>query len=325
VNLRAPMLAVLGLLAATVADLAVAGGGNGVGFRIIRAESNGRPFDIAVWYPTDAPMQSIEYGSARVSGQAAPNAPNAPIKAGHWPLVVFAHGYSGSGIGSATIAEIVASYGVVWAAPDFADEVSEVRIAGMPTGNLQDALRHLGNKPPSLSDYGYRIDQMRATVERLLAGNDFAIDPDHVALAGHSLGAWTAMHLAFEEPRAKAIVLYSMGELNYLYKRERFFSAEDLSRLNIPAYYVYGSKERQAVQRFGPPNSVFAYRNTSSPACLAEVAGGNHFVYVNREVARGNGGSAEQLQRIAEGTVSFLARHLLAMPVRVAANECKPR
>jgi pimeloyl-ACP methyl ester carboxylesterase len=290
-----------------------------VGYRIVRAEDQGRAFNIAVWYPTDAVSAAIEYGTSHVAGQAAQDA---PVKAGRWPLVVFAHGYSGSGIGSATIAEIVAGHGVVWAAPDLDDEVVEVRIAGKTTGNIRQALRKLDDKPPSLENYGYRIGQMRATLDKMLALREFDVDEGNVALAGHSLGGWTAMHLAFADQRPRALVLYSMGELNYLYKRQRFFAPQELSQLSIPAYFVYGSREREAVKRYGPTNSEFAYRNVHGPACLAEVRGGNHFVYVNREVAR-SGGDDDQLRRIADGTLSFLGRYLLGMPVRVAANECK--
>jgi hypothetical protein len=79
-----------------------------VGYRVLHAE--GRRFDVAVWYLTKLPSATIKYGTARVRDSAAPDAPE---KQGPWPLVVFAHGYLGSGIGSATIAEVVASYGVI--------------------------------------------------------------------------------------------------------------------------------------------------------------------------------------------------------------------
>jgi pimeloyl-ACP methyl ester carboxylesterase len=156
----------------------------------------------------------------------------------------------------------------------------------------------------------------------MLAAPEFNVAADKIALAGHSLGGWTALHLALSDARPRVIVLYSMGELNYLFKRQRFFSPEELSQLRIPAYFTYGSREREALKGDGPTNSEFAYRNVQVPACLAEVRGGNHFVYVNREVAR-SGGNDDQLRRIAEGTASFLGHYLLGGAVKVAANECK--
>lgn len=292
----------------------------GVGYRVIQAEVNGRTINIAVWYPADVAPASITYGTAHVAGTAVKDA---PVKRGSWPLVVFAHGYSGSGIGSATLAETVASYGFVWAAPDLTDEIVEVRINGPVTGNIRDALRKLGDKPPSLDTYGYRIEQTRSTLDTLLARPEFNLDAERITLAGHSLGAWTVMHLALVDPRPKSIVLYSMGELNYLFKHERFFSEEELSQLKIPAFYLYGSKEKQAVERFGPPNSVFAYRNTRAQSCLVEIRGGNHFVYVNREVAHDNGGNVTQLQRIGQATASFLGHYLTGLDNKVIADQCK--
>ncbi len=292
-----------------------------VGFRIIQAETNGRKVNIAVWYPTDVPPKAITYGTAKVPGMAARDA---PPKKGKWPLVIFVHGYSGSSIGSATLAETVTRYGFIWAAPDISDEATEVRISGNVTGDIRQALHNLGAKPPSLPTYGYRIDETRLTLDSILTRSEFEINHDQIALAGHSLGGWTAMHLLRMDERFRAVILYSMGELNYLFKQERFFSPEELSQLKVPAFFLYGSEEFYAVEKYGPPNSIYSYRNTNrAPACLVEIRGGNHFVYIDRAVARENGGTPLQIQRIGEATVSFLGHYLLGLGNKVIADQCK--
>ena len=211
----------------------------------------------------------------------------------------------------------------MFAAPDLSDEVVTTRIAGEATGTFEDALKALTVAPPSVSAYAYRMDQMRATLDAMLAKVEFKIDPNRVVLAGHSLGAWTAVNLALTETRHKALVLYSMGELNYLYKQQRIFPADVIARLTVPVAYYYGSLEKQAVTAFGPTNAQFAYDTTSGRACIAEVRDGNHFVYVNREIAPQSGGTPLQLQRIAESTLSFLGQYVLGVQTKVFANACK--
>lgn len=291
-----------------------------VGYRTIAINVAGATVNVAVWYPTDTAAKPASYGISRIAGTAAIEA---PVKRGSWPLIVFAHGYSGSGAGSARIAEVMASYGWVFAAPDLSDDIVTTRIVGKATGTFEDALRALTAAPPSASTYAYRMDQMRATLDAMLAKVEFKVDANRVVLAGHSLGAWTAVNLALEETRHKALVLYSMGELNYLYKQERIFPADVLARINVPVAYYYGSIEKQAVTTFGPPNAQFAYDATRGQACIAEIRDGNHFVYVNREIAPKSGGTPLQLQRIAESTLSFLGQYVLGVQTKVFANACK--
>lgn len=239
-----------------------------------------------------------------------------------WPLIVFAHGYSGGGTGSSELARSVASCGFIWAAPDLSDEVTEVRIQSQPTGNIRAALKQLTARPPTLENYGYRIRELRVTLEAVLRAPPVSVDTNRIALAGHSLGAWTAVNLAVGEPRVRALILYSMGELNYLYRHERFFEPEQLARLKVPSYLTYGSREKQALGAGQSTNSEYSFQHIGGPACLAPVAAGNHFVYVDRAHASG-GGSDDQLQRIALGTVSFLRHYLLGFETPVAATACR--
>lgn len=292
-----------------------------VGYRVLRVPVGGKTIAVAVWYPTEAPPGPIVYGTARVAGRAAPDA---PLKPGPWPLVLFAHGYSGSGTGSAAIAEGVAKAGYVWAAPDFSDAVAEVRIDGPVTGDLRDALRDLQEKPPSMENHGYRVEEARAVLRALLEDGQWSIDPDRVALAGHSLGGWTVVWLALEDPRPRALVLYSMGELNYLFKKSRLVGSRDLARLRRPVYLTYGERERVAL-RGRSPNTLYALDHLGGPACAVEIRGGGHFVYVDREVAGRQGGTSVQRARIAQATAAFLDREFRGANGPVPADRCRDR
>jgi pimeloyl-ACP methyl ester carboxylesterase len=287
---------------------------------MIQVPVSGRSIDVAVWYPTAADPTHQGYGTANVAGQAAVDA---PVKPGPWPLLVFSHGYSGSGVGSASIAELVAASGYVVAAPDHGDKVTEVRIRAKPTGNIRHALEDLGRTPPSLESHGYRPAEVRAVMDVLLGSEEFSVHPRQVALAGHSLGGWTAINTALRDPRPRALVLYSMGELHWLMSKQRFFGPDELARLGVPVFYFYGSREADAVEDRGSVNARFAYQHTKAPACIVEVKGGNHFVYVSKAVAPRSGGNALQLRRIAQATVSFLDRVLKGEGSAVMAEECR--
>ena len=305
------------LLAGSVASVRA----HEVGYRVLRVPVGGKSIAVAVWYPTEASSRPIVYGTARVAGRAAADA---PLKPGRWPLVLFAHGYSGSGTGSAAIAEGVARAGYVWAAPDFSDVVSEVRIDGPVTGNLRDALRNLKDKPPSMENHGYRVEEARAVLRALRDDPEWSIDPERIALAGHSLGGWTVVRLALDDPRPRPLVLYSMGELNYLFKNARIVTGRDLARLRGPAYLTYGERERTAL-RGRSPNTLYVLAHLGGPACAVEIRGGSHFVYVHREVAGRQGGTSVQLARIAQATAAFLDREFRGADGPVPADHCRNR
>jgi dienelactone hydrolase len=305
------ILAVLALAGAVTARGAV-------GHRVLHVTVNGTTIAVAVWYPADGDEHAVTYGSARVPGRAAVDA---PVKSGPWPLVVFAHGYSGSGSGSAFLGERAAAAGYVWAAPDYTDAVTEVRLEGRPTGDLRGALKDLREKPPSLKNHGHRVDQTRAVLDMLLGAPDFPIDRDRVALAGHSLGGWTAVHTARADARVRALVLYSMGELNYLFKRQHIVNGAELARLRAPVYLTYGSREKAALKG-REPNTLYTYRHWGGPACVVEIRGGDHFVYVDPAAAGRHGGTDRQRARIADATATFLDRVLRGRSALPPTDQC---
>ncbi len=104
-----------------------------------------------------------------------------PVAPGRYPLVVFSHGVTASGPAYVGVIKKVAAKGYVVALPTFP-------LTSGPDGwhNLID----VQNQP---ADVSFTIGQMlhrSAASSGLLAGH---LDPDAVAVAGHSLGAITSL------------------------------------------------------------------------------------------------------------------------------------
>jgi dienelactone hydrolase len=308
-----------------------------VGYTVVTVTvpATGSTVPVAVWYPTDTLETTVVYGSGQSGSINGSAALNAPVKAGSWPLLVFAHGFSGGGIGSAEITEAVGRAGYVVACPDLSDAVMCVRTTGPASGTITQALDYLTAHPfNGTTTYDYRPKEFRGVLDALLGRKDLNIDAGKVAVGGHSLGGWTAMSAAAGDSRVKASVLYSMGELNWYYTGMRYFEAPFFQALGIPTIYFYGSKEQDMVAAaHTTPNgygdwwpltvSKFEYYYSPSPAYLLQVNGGNHFVYNSAAVANASAGTAQQFAAITASTTQFLDKHLKGLTVAVTADQSK--
>jgi predicted dienelactone hydrolase len=136
-----------------------------VGFRVTQATGpDGKPFVIAVWYPTDArPWPTTMIGPMLMSV-----AKEGAIAGHGLPLIVISHGNGGGPGGHADLAMALASAGYVVAAP-------------MHTGDNFADQGALG----SASFFNARSQQLRATVDHMLAAW-----PGHEHIDGRRLGAY---------------------------------------------------------------------------------------------------------------------------------------
>jgi dienelactone hydrolase len=134
---------------------------------------------------------------------------NAPAArpAGSFPLVVFAHGFAGTPGLYSSLLRSWARAGYVVAAPVF-----PLESASAPGG-------------PDESDLINEPTDVRFVITRLLIENSAAasplaglLDPLHIAVAGHSDGAETALAVAysrrFRDPRVSAAVIMSGAEIS---------------------------------------------------------------------------------------------------------------
>jgi predicted dienelactone hydrolase len=162
-----------------------------VGTMEFEAETEFHSTTVAVWYPALNPVgaqERITYhqymlGLGRIvpwQGHAIENA-TPDESGGPYPLVIFAHGLYLARFGSSYLSEHLASHGFVVMAIDYADSLR--------TSWTIDVDLSMYTRP---KDVSWQIDYADALTD---AGGALAglIDTQHVAVVGHSYGAYTAL------------------------------------------------------------------------------------------------------------------------------------
>lgn len=279
---------------------------------------------VAVWYPTAAQPKPYNYAGSTSGNVAVDATPYA--ESGPYPLLVFSHGYGGSGLGAVFLTEALAARGWIVASPDHHDRHSAVRIR---TGQVEDydrraLLQHAKEIAASSyedrGEYLYRLDEIKAVLDRMLASDLFGrlIDQNRIAVGGHSFGGFTALGLCgtIEErrdARIKAVLLFSTGAGGYL------FSEDELSVVRVPSMLFLGEREKEAMRGRDMTMAEIAdkiYRNMPPPKYFLEVKGANHLSFNNRftgrRAARLLGGDDERLfDVIRRYSIAFLEKHVV--------------
>ena len=297
-----------------------------VGFQVLelnyRKSGHEDTLTVAVWYPTRAQPNLHQYGGSTtgmVAINARPDHARAP-----YPLLVFSHGYGGSGLSSLFLTEALASRGWIVACPDHHDPHPAVRIK---TGQKQDLdrgqfLRHVreiaSSGPADRDKYLYRLEELQLVLERILSSETFGpiIDKSRVAVGGHSFGGFTALGLCGtipkrHDPRIKAVLLFSTGAGSYL------FTEEELSAVRVPSMLFMGEKERYQLRGSKTMLELQEriFRSFSPPKYFLVVKGASHFSFNNRFSeslwARLLSGSETQFEVIRRYSIAFLERHVL--------------
>ena len=182
-----------------------------VGTTEFKEETDFHPTTVQVWYPAlnpDAQPEEVTYSQFFLASNetlswkghalldASPDGSGSP-----YPLVIFAHGLWGTRFMSAYLAEHIASYGFMVMAIDYADSWRSV-------GAIDSDLS-MYTRPKDVSwqiDYADELTSTGGVLEGM-------IDTQHVAVSGHSYGAYTALmaggaQLDFSGPTS-ACVLYA--------------------------------------------------------------------------------------------------------------------
>lgn len=276
---------------------------------------------LAVWYPTEAQAGIYNYGGI-IKGNVAPDAmPFA--KNGPYPLLVFSHGYGGSGLSSTFFTEALVARGWIVACPDHHDQFSAMRIR---TGKNKEFNRRafqksskiiMNSTPDDRYKYLYRMDEISAAIDGIVNSGDFGklIDKNRIAVGGHSLGGFTAMGISGairerHDPRIKAVLLFSTGACAYLFK------GDELSAVRIPSMIFMGEKERNQIRGSQTMLNLsdIIYHNLPSPKYFLEVKGGNHFSFNNRISDNFSiiplGGTEKQFEVIRNYSIAFLEKYV---------------
>lgn len=140
---------------------------------------NKRPLELVVWYPatTTATPEIIADNPVFIGALAVPDAPPA---SGEHPLVVLSHGYGGNWGKQVWLASALAQQGYIVAAVNHPGTTSKDR---SPVAAAQ-----LWQRP---ADVSRAIDAVLAQPKQF-----GAVTRSRIAVAGHSLGGWTALEIA---------------------------------------------------------------------------------------------------------------------------------
>jgi len=189
------------------------------------------------------------------------------------PLVIFSHGFHGMNTQSIFLMKALASDGYLVMAPNHRDAMMGGGGEFKPEVSFKNA--------SAWSDRTYR--QRGDDIAKLLQflHNDPAwtnkIDWSKVALAGHSLGGYTALALAgawpsWKLPDIKAVLALSPYS-------EPFVVKGTLKDLHVPVMYQGGTRDFGITPFLKRPNGSFS--QTSSPAYFVEFDKVGHFSFSN--------------------------------------------
>ncbi len=205
-----------------------------------------RTLETFVYYPAQG----------RPGGDPTPDAP-AAVANGPFPLVIFSHG---SGVSSPIRYDLLfrswASEGYVIAAPKH-----PLSSTSLPDGGA-DVVNQPGDVSFLISEMLRRADDARSPYFRL-------IDRDRIAVAGHSLGAVTALGVAFN----RCCVDSRIGAAVVLAGREAAFPADGwFTGMRTPILVVHGDDDR--LVRLAEGQKVFS--DASPPKGMLTIYGGDH-------------------------------------------------
>ncbi len=243
----------------------------------------------AIWYPTTERERRVRYGARPILGRAARDAAPDPDH-GPYPLVIYSHGYGGSGICAPYLTEHLARLGFVVAAPDHDDVHKANRIRPPAEVDIKDYLAAALRLARSGTDFdreahAYRPRTISFVIDRMLAlsgerGSRLygTIDADRIGMCGHSLGSFTTLACvgagaAYQDERIKAAVSISGGVF--------MWRAEDYDTVRVPIMFMYG--ELESTENW-PVNdkrgdTERAWDNCRAPKVLFVLAGATHFTF----------------------------------------------
>jgi predicted dienelactone hydrolase len=244
-----------------------------------------RPLTVDVWFPiADSaglpPQQySLLPGVFYESPTAVAATPDVMAPDGPYPLVVYSHGSGGLRYIHSSYTEAIASYGYIVAAPDHTGNTALERLGGTETEVDVTAL----NRP---QDVEAVIDAMTNPESTETAGFVASVDPENIAVTGHSFGGFTAYAMASgytnslgsfaADPRVDAIVTMAPATGD---GSGRLLSDENLAAISIPALVMVGTNDQMTP---ATPNVDRPWElSNSSPSYRADFVAGQHQTFTD--------------------------------------------
>ena len=249
-----------------------------VGHRSVVLEDAERPLTVEVWYPAEATPGRTAVADAFLTGEqqsdyaawlaaADPDCPTATTSAvadaaqalvGSWPAVVFSHCHTCTRFSSFTLAQRLASHGIVVVAPDHA-------------GNTLFDTEPLGLSVETLELR--RADGVRS-LDALLDGSLGIVDIDAAAIGavGHSFGSVTAGAVAQSDARITAAMGIAAPMENPL------LPGVDIAALSVPLMFLV-AVEDNSITEAGNILIRSNFEAATAGAYKAEVADAGHWSF----------------------------------------------
>lgn len=297
-------------------------------------EARSRPHVTEIWYPIEQtiPAQQVEGLWVR-----CPEARNAPLKPGKYPLIVMSHGNGGDRMNNAWLAEILAANGYIVASVDHHGNTWNNKIA--------ECFIKIWERP---KDVSFIVDQ-------LLQDEQFgpSIHPQKIGFIGYSLGGQTGIWIAggkigklgkpdiqtipldqlpesinedlinsidfspatesYRDPRISAVFVMAPA-LGYL------FDMGSLQSISVPVHIVASEGDKTTPIE----NSAKLLASKIKKAAFTLIPGSaNHYVYLNEVTKAGkmlldkrlaldppNVNRAQIHEEIGQSAVAFFNRYL---------------
>ncbi|WP_037907074.1 alpha/beta hydrolase family protein [Actinacidiphila yeochonensis] len=249
-------------------------------------------------HPTTPPVLSVSPVTLSVPGRPLPLdvRVSAPVTGDDLPIILFSHGH-GNGYGLAS-ADGYLPLAKVWAAQGFVvvqpTHLSAPRLSHL-VGGLPEAPLFWRSRAQDMSDILDRLDEIEQAVPQL-AGR---LDRTKVAVAGHSLGGFTAELLlgagatdpaTGEEVKAldpritQGVLLCAIGRGGdafdgFMTAKAPVFRSTDLTTMTTAALVVAGDKDdSQHWTTTGPDWHADPYHLAPGSKTLLTVFGGEHLL-----------------------------------------------
>jgi len=227
-------------------------------------------YNLATWLP--ATLQHLlpaGFSVTRATG-ASRGLPAAP---GRFPLVVFAHGFSGYRDQSSFLTSWLATWGFVVAAPDLLDHDLTAVLGGQLSTSTAGDLAELGDTITLLEQAG--------RAPGLLAGR---VDDTKVAAIGHSLGGEASEELASIDPRVSTFIGMAGASVGGFATAQ----AGPAGRVpDKPGMLMVGTADQVA----SPAGIARAFHDMVAPKRLVLLRHAGHLAFADIcELAKGSGG-----------------------------------
>lgn len=217
---------------------------------LLNGIETGRPIAVQVWYPLapGATAEPIRYTFITGDYYESPRAVDLiaddvnTSADGPFPLVVYSHGSGGIRFIHSDYTEVLASHGHVVVAPDHIGNTAVEQFLGTEDDREIIAFN--------------RVADITLTLDTLLSGDRgleaiaAIVDPERIAVTGHSFGGFTAYGIAagFEnsagavpaDPRVKAII--PLAPAVGARSGPALLSDDDLARVTVPALVIVGNR-----------------------------------------------------------------------------------